>query len=257
MRLLQPFSAVFELIHVDGAPKDLDLRHWKRVKACSKRIVVGPADVEGVLHFSGCTADVTSAHWVIVSPSRSRGHFTMPTSRKTFFLDFPKDYYDKFIWEDERYDAMRAGKARDERELAFQLLNCMTTAWHLSDWVFAAMTDEQRAVRCDGQIGKAGFQSWLRKECHALHICRQIAPGNKHYYVTKHNDDAIGTDQIDMDVDGKGDARFQSETWITLNGYSFHPHSVFKEAESFCCALSDELGLFAGAHHVDKAAARD
>lgn len=108
---------------------------------------------------------------------------------KTFGLNEPMDVYVKLT-----FDLARLKEAESTKDLQFAALDCAIWAYHMIDWVLAAVTDarhielcgfaryEGRAVR--GFIAKR--EAPLRS---ALEVCEQIALTSKHRVLTRTPDD--------------------------------------------------------------------
>jgi hypothetical protein len=159
-------------------------------------------------------------------------------SPKTFFLDCPKHYLDKLEWE---INCLKAMRPSEMKEKAYQILTCATTAWHLCDWVYEAMTAEQRASHCNGRDTLGGFQKWACDKCTWLKLCRQIAVANKHFVVKNSDDPRVGTDQVMMSLAGKS---FQSEPAFTIDGKWISPAPLLEKVMIFWRQLLQELNMF-------------
>lgn len=109
----------------------------------------------------------------------------IPGRDHTFALEDCRALLSKLEREIERYkeiDTERVAAVADLTDLAF---NISVTAWHLCDWVFADMTDEQRKKL---SIHKLGDLQEEARRCRALHMCRQLATGSKHWKVSQYPD---------------------------------------------------------------------
>ena len=156
-------------------------------------------------------------------------------THKTFCLEHPRDHFDKLVWE---LEGLKVIPRSNDRARAYQIMNAMTTAWHMIDWVYSFMTSEQRASRTNGTPGIRGYQEWLRHNCGALHVCRQIATASKHSQVTEFDDEDIGTDHLNMPAPD-GQKRVRSEPKITISGAQWDPDALIHLTVDF---WRDELG---------------
>ena len=122
---------------------------------------------------------------------------------QVFMLATPAHMLTKLHWE--IYSLRKSMSAQPEHighahAPSYHAFNCAVTAWHLTDWAWQASSPEQRThiLAClqvesgDQARGDfAKFQTALRNQSRALHICRQIATGSKHMTVTAHHDPEI------------------------------------------------------------------
>jgi hypothetical protein len=109
----------------------------------------------------------------------------LPGRDHTFALEDCRDLLWKLEREIDRYkkiDTEHVAAAADLTDLAF---NIAVTAWHLCDWVFADMTEEQRKKL---SIRKLRDLQDEARRCRALHMCRQLATGSKHWKVSEYPD---------------------------------------------------------------------
>jgi hypothetical protein len=117
--------------------------------------------------------------------------------------------------------------------------NAAVTAWHLADWVFEDMSDEQRR-----QFGISTFtdlQTLAREQCRALHLCRQIATASKHRVVRVRYDDSVST-RVDFN---RADAPHWPK-WglVIIDGDKSYPAiDVFEEARLYWYKFLCGLGL--------------
>jgi hypothetical protein len=105
----------------------------------------------------------------------------LPGREKTFALENCHDLLLKLEREIDRFAAHCDAEARID--LAF---NIVVTAWHLCDWVFADLTPAQRSRLKMARL--SDLKNIVRRECRALHLCRQAATASKHWKVTDHHD---------------------------------------------------------------------
>ena len=98
--------------------------------------------------------------------------------------------------------------------------NAAVTAWHLTDWVFEEMTPAQRDHHQIRSL--AEFQRLARKQCRALHLCRQIATASKHRTVTLHVDRDVSTDVSVTPVPQSGGQFGTSWQMVIRDGATTH-----------------------------------
>jgi hypothetical protein len=72
------------------------------------------------------------------------GKMPLPGREQTFALENCRDLLSKLEREIERYRAIRTEKVAAAADLTDLAFNIAVTAWHLCDWVFADMNDEQQ-----------------------------------------------------------------------------------------------------------------
>lgn len=162
---------------------------------------------------------------------------------KTFNVTSPRDYFDKLHWEvkslfENMYEVV-------DQIRVYKVMNAASTAWHLTDWVYPELTNEQRAGRTKGPSrGLTGYQTWLRHECGALHICRQIAIPAKHREITNHPDSKITTGMTMYSVPGTGRMRILLEPSIHIDGVYSSVENVLMAAEDFWRLELQTLGLW-------------
>jgi hypothetical protein len=118
---------------------------------------------------------------------RVHAKMPLPSRDKTFALESCRDLLNKLEREIER---LREATAREDvagmADIAF---NASVTAWHLCDWVFGDMTQEQRD-RLNVQTLSDLRQTAVSNR--ALHLCRQIATASKHWEISQHPDLRVG-----------------------------------------------------------------
>jgi hypothetical protein len=149
----------------------ITLRQAARVIEDSRRL--HRFDLESARARSG----IFDCPWRAKMPLRGRDHtFALANCRALLF---------KLEREIKRYrktDASDSAAAAEMTDLAF---NISVTAWHLCDWVFEDMNDNQRK-----QLGirkLSHLQTWALGH-RPLHLCRQLATGSKHWEVSQHPD---------------------------------------------------------------------
>jgi hypothetical protein len=155
----------------------------------------------------------------------------LPGREQTFGFADCRELLDKLEREIDRYREM-AGRDPSEHDALFNLVNQLkdsafnasVTAWHLSDWVFNDMTQEQRQELGLKELGD--LQNYAREKCRAMHLCRQAATASKHWTVSKHSDPTVQVTVTCDDTDG----------WIVYfvhEGNKISADRVFDEALAF------------------------
>ena len=118
----------------------------------------------------------------------------IPDREKTFSLKTSRDLLHKLEWE---LAGLKSADNQDLSHLAFAAFNTAITAWHLSDWVWADMSDAQRAELSENWKtplkGIGDFRARLRQENRSIAICREIATASKHVSVTQSPEPNIAT----------------------------------------------------------------
>jgi|GEM_PF-1910041 hypothetical protein len=105
----------------------------------------------------------------------------LPGKDKTFALDNCRDLLRKLEREIKRF-----GQDRTDIEARIDhAFNAVVTVWHLSDWVFADMTEEQKLKL---QIFSLPELKAHALQCRAIRLCRQAATASKHWEVTNFPD---------------------------------------------------------------------
>jgi hypothetical protein len=105
----------------------------------------------------------------------------LPGKDKTFALDNCRELLRKLEREIKRF-----GQDRTDIEARIDhAFNAVVTAWHLSDWVFADMTEEQKLKL---QIFSLPELKAHALQCRAIRLCRQAATASKHWEVTNFPD---------------------------------------------------------------------
>lgn len=105
---------------------------------------------------------------------------------QTFGFRGHRDLIAKLRWEIER---IIQDHGWDAAVLAYRGFNAAVTAWQISDWLWEDMTDSQR--KAIGVAHRTALQNKARRECRALHCCRQIATAHKHAKVTLFPDPTV------------------------------------------------------------------
>jgi hypothetical protein len=106
-----------------------------------------------------------------------------PSRPHTFALENCRNLLDKLEREIDRIKSAASDDFDTHNDSAF---NAAVTAWHLCDWVFADMTPDQRDRLSIQKI--EDMREYARTQCRALHLCRQVATGSKHWRVERYPD---------------------------------------------------------------------
>jgi hypothetical protein len=136
-------------------------------------------------------------------------------------LDREIDRYREVIGRSEHELGALVKQVDQLRDSAF---NASVTAWHLADWVFNDMTEEQRKGLRFTTLGD--LQAHVRTNCQALYLCRHVATASKHWAVDKHPDPDV---QVMVTCDDE-------VGWIVYfahGGNKVAADQVFEEALSF------------------------
>src|SRR5262245_35822771 len=111
----------------------------------------------------------------------------MPARAQTFALEDCRDLLRKLDREVRRFASC---KVPDDRiDHAF---NAAVTAWHLCDWVFNDMNEEQRARILDKPHDIEAMREKARTGCRAIYMCRYVATASKHWIVDRRPDHSVG-----------------------------------------------------------------
>ena len=148
----------------------------------------------------------------------------LPAQKKTFGLVNCRDLLGKLEWE---IRTLRLATNSDVESLIYGAFNAFVTAWHLGDWVWENMTEEERKAlwkdwALDKPCVKGEFIGELRGRNRNLAICREIATASKHFEVTRMPDntvDAIVSASVDRvtaesEVEMIGDTIAPETRWI-------------------------------------------
>ena len=125
---------------------------------------------------------------------------------KTFGINGPGDLLKKLEWE---IQALRNTPKSDLTGLCYHAFNGVVTAWHMGDWVWAALNQDQRAsLQAEHGINNRGeFLYWVRQTSQRLAICREIATASKHFTVDqspRENIATIASARTEKVTDSKG-----------------------------------------------------
>jgi hypothetical protein len=154
-----------------------------------------------------------------------------------FSFETSVDVFWKLEWEIVRFNKASPHDIIDMKCFAF---NAAVTAWQLTDWVFEDMSDEHR--RQFGLSKLPDLQNLVRKQCRALHLCRQIATASKHRVVKlKYYDDSVSTR---VDFDHADARRWPKWELVTIDGDKSYPAiDVFEEVRLYWYKFLCGLGL--------------
>ena len=121
-------------------------------------------------------------------PSAHPGEHAMafPSRPHTFALENCRNLLDKLKREIARLNGAASDDFDTHNDSAF---NAAVTAWHLCDWVFADMTADQRDELKIHSVEE--MREHARKQCRALHLCRQVATASKHWRVERYPDSKV------------------------------------------------------------------
>jgi len=87
---------------------------------------------------------------------------------KTFHLQTARDRHDMLVWEVEQ---LIDTSVTDARLVAYRIVHCAISAWHMTDWVFEGLDDERRREWSVGNDGSLiGFKKWARLQQPLLSI---------------------------------------------------------------------------------------
>lgn len=149
----------------------------------------------------------------------------IPSREKTFALENCRDLLRKLEWE---VAGLRATDPNDLDELAFRAFNAAVTAWHMGDWVWADMTEDQRnGLRTDWKhrLSNLGeFRSRAREISRAIGLCREIATASKHVEVTQSPDPTVETtaSAAVSDVVVNGDLVVAGDSPVTVTAWALN-----------------------------------
>ncbi|MDX0320356.1 hypothetical protein GOC38_22455 [Sinorhizobium meliloti] len=107
-------------------------------------------------------------------------------SQKTFDLQGPSDLLEKL-----RYDIMRLKRARSSSELRYAAFDCAIGAWHMVDWLLAAISPSRQGylTRTGTKIRSQGFITLNEDRLPGIRECQAVANSGKHRILTIMPDD--------------------------------------------------------------------
>lgn len=122
---------------------------------------------------------------------------------RTFSLQSPADLYRKIHVE---ALALRNNPPADLTERAYAVMNAVTSAWQMKDWIYSAMSDAGQLDRLRDFMGRAiegpnDFGRCLTARSPWMNMCFQLATAAKHFEVNdrKGLPDVVTT--VDFQVD--------------------------------------------------------
>ena len=125
---------------------------------------------------------------------------------KTFGIDNSGDLLRKLEWD---IKSLQSASKSDLTTLCYHAFNGVVTAWHMGDWVWAALTKEQKAsLKHRHKIAQhSDFRYWIRQTNQELAICREIATASKHFSISQSpNEDitTVASSRTEKVTDGDG-----------------------------------------------------
>ncbi|MCG0582129.1 hypothetical protein L6Q82_29585 [Burkholderia cenocepacia] len=163
----------------------------------------------------------------------------MPQQNNTFWYDTPRDMLAKL---DREIKSLQAIGRLDNHRKADTVLNAAITAWQISDWVKASITDQQRmriSIACGGCTVDNRFLDKYFRANPNVHFCRQLATAGKHASVRDHHDHYVRT-LVALVFDFE--AELPSLEWmisVDHNGTSVPVKEVLGGAYDFWCHFLD------------------
>ena len=117
----------------------------------------------------------------------------IPAQKKTFGLESCRDLLCKLEWE---INSLSNAPKDDVENLMYGTYNAFVTAWHMCDWTWESMIEEQRITLwndwgLETVCTKSEFIGELRVRDRNLAICREIATASKHFKITRSADDTV------------------------------------------------------------------
>ncbi|MFC5427622.1 hypothetical protein ACFPTO_02165 [Paraburkholderia denitrificans] len=106
-------------------------------------------------------------------------------NRRTFSLQTPSDLYRKLNFE---ALALHNSPPEDLEQRAYAVMNAVTTAWQMKDWVYEALREADALDRLNdfaGRIieGNRDFGTFLCENSPWMNVCFQLATAAKHFGV--------------------------------------------------------------------------
>ncbi|WP_108459181.1 hypothetical protein [Devosia naphthalenivorans] len=168
---------------------------------------------------------------------------------KRFGLNSYRDLLAKLDWEIEGLEDV----VENSIEERYRYFNTAVTAWHLTDWVWQAMSAEDRRIIVDQHPASrdtvTSFQKLVRLTSEALLICDQVANGSKHFERSRHDNPDIFTamtNAMNIYQHIETGELMQKETVSTfiVYGDSFYaPIALFRKARSDWDLILNGFGL--------------
>ncbi|WP_156966204.1 hypothetical protein [Paraburkholderia bannensis] len=107
------------------------------------------------------------------------------SNRRTFSLQTPADLYRKLNFE---ALALHHNPPADLEHRAYAVMNAVTTAWQMKDWVYEALRQVHALNRLDEFAGRTirgpkDFGTFLIDNSPWMNVCFQLATAAKHFEV--------------------------------------------------------------------------
>ena len=201
--------------------------------------------------------------------------------KRVFHLSSPTDLFKKLDWEiDCLRDVMESQRKQPplNHELAaYHTFNTAVTAWHLTDWVWTSLSEEDQnkiAEELGFELSNSSqknlklFQEVIRSKSDVLEVCWEIANGSKHLENHKNS-------KIDAQVNWRskvataGEFRaghplqtFTYDLVVSVNDKKFKVLDVFEAAKDFWLQFLFKLGFLKDFYakiefHIEKTTRRD
>jgi hypothetical protein len=167
-------------------------------------------------------------------------HNTLLAANSSFGLSTAADMTHKASRDWWRY--FNAQTSSDKRDAA---INCAITAWHLIEWVWAAIAVAHRtSPEVSKILGVSGrplrledVRDWALRECPSLEICQAICNGSKHVGSDRSNF-STRMDAPDASQNGTGKEQIANPVVLDGQGNQTEMAKVLSEAVGF---WSDQL----------------
>lgn len=167
---------------------------------------------------------------------------------KTFGLKWPRDLLAKL-----EYDIGRLRSARSTDDVKYAAFDCAVDAWHMTDWVLAAV-DDQRHLELCGEVrlhaqAAVRFSEKQAERLPILKFCRDIANGVKHFALRpKHRLDNVATSanisiRLKSAEDGIAVASASPIAQLIVDGTRYNAVEFFDDAYSQWSDFLKEEGL--------------
>lgn len=124
--------------------------------------------------------------------------------------------------------------------------NICLSLWHMTDWVFADMNQEERhivAKLINGKFDRStAFGVAVQRAFPLIRICRTMATAGKHVIVDKYPDPSVET-MIDIyEKVGQSDDQYVFRWGMTFNGKQYDATDVFHRVADFWRSIFSALG---------------
>jgi len=126
-------------------------------------------------------------------------------NRRTFSLQTPADLYRKLHFE---ALTLHNNPPIDLTERAYGVMNAVTSAWQMKDWIYRALADSDQLNRLDRFAGREiknvrEFGRFLTENSPWMSMCFQLATAAKHFSVDQRaGPDVITTIDFQFDPGG-------------------------------------------------------